>query len=95
MEIVSLKDIIPADHILRKIENTVDFNRIYNFVEDLYCLDNGRTNIDPVVFFKMTIIQHLYVLPSLRRIAEEVKLNMAYRWLLSYTLNEQTPHFLL
>ncbi len=93
MEIVSLEDIIPADNLLRKIENAVDFSKIYNFVENLYCLDNGRPSVDPVVLFKMVIIQHLYGLPSLRRTAEEVKLNIAYRWFLGYTLNEPTPHF--
>ena len=62
-------------------------------VELLYCEDNGRPNIDPVVLFKMVLIQHLYGLPSLRRTAEEVSLNVAYRWFLGYTLQEETPHF--
>ena len=38
-------------------------------------------------------VQHLYGLPSLRRTAEEVSLNVAYRWFLGYTLQEETPHF--
>ena len=46
-----------------------------------------------VVLFKMVLIQHLYGLPSLRRTAEEVNLNVAYRWFLGYTLQEETPHF--
>ena len=62
-------------------------------VEPLYCEDNGRPSIDPVVLFKMVLIQHLYGLPSLRRTAEEVSLNVAYRWFLGYTLQEETPHF--
>ena len=41
----------------------------------------------------MVLIQHLYGLPSLRRTAEEVGLNIAYRWFLGYTLQEETPHF--
>ena len=62
-------------------------------VEPLYCEDNGRPSIDPVVLFKMVLIQHLYGLPSLRRTAEEVRLNVAYRSFLGYTLQEETPHF--
>lgn len=46
---------------------------IYEMVEPLYCEDNGRPSIDPVVLFKMVLIQHLYGLPSLRRTAEEVR----------------------
>ncbi len=62
-------------------------------VEPLYSEDNGRPSVDPVVLFKMVLIQHLYGLPSLRRTAEEVGLNVAYRWFLGYTLQEETPHF--
>lgn len=62
-------------------------------VEPLYCADNGRPSVDPVVLFKMVLIQHLYGLTSLRRTAEEVSLNVAYRWFLGYRLQEETPHF--
>ena len=62
-------------------------------VEPLYCEDNGCPSIDPVVLFKMVLIQHLYSLPSLRRTADEVSANICYRWFLGYTLQEETPHF--
>ena len=78
---------------LRKIDAAVDFTRLYEMVEPLYCEDNGRPSIDPVVLFKMVLIQHLYGLPSQRRTAEEVSLNVAYRWFLGYTLQDETPHF--
>ena len=71
----------------------MDFNRLYEMVEPLYCEDNGRPSIDPVVLFKMVLIQHLYGLPSLRRTAEEVSGSIYYRWFLGYTLQEETPHF--
>lgn len=67
MEFFSIEEFVPADHLLRKIDRAVDFSRIYDIVEDLYCADNGRPSIDPVVIFKMVLIQHLYGLPSLRR----------------------------
>ena len=41
----------------------------------------------------MVLIQNLYGLPSIRRTADEVSMNMAYRWFLGYGLNETTPHF--
>ena len=63
------------------------------FVGDLYCKDNGRPSIDPVVLFKIVLIQHIYGIRSLRRTLEEVGMNMAYRWFISYPLNEQVPHF--
>lgn len=93
MEMVWLEDLVPKDHLLRKIDAAVDFDKLYEMVEGLYSEDNGRPSIDPVVLVKMVLIQHLYGLPSLRRTASEVEVNMAYRWFLGYGLQEETPHF--
>lgn len=93
MEFFCIEEFVPKDHLLRKIENSVEFNKIYEIVEDLYCENNGRPSTDPVVLFKMVLIQHIYGIPSLRKTAEEVKMNVAYRWFLGYMMNEQTPHF--
>ena len=92
-EIVDTESLVPEGHLLRKIDAAVDFNKIYDMVEELYCPDNGRPSVDPVVLFKMVLIQHLYGLSSLRRTAEEVSFNIAYRWFLGYRLQEDTPHF--
>ena len=93
IEIVGIDSLVPQDHLLRKIDRAVDFNRLYEMVEPLYCEDNGRPSIDPVVLFKMVLIQHLYGLPSLRRTAEEIRGSIYYRWFLGYSLQEETPHF--
>ena len=93
MAMVWLEDLVPKDHLLRKIDAAVDFDKLYEMVEDLYSEDNGRPSIDPVVLVKMVLIQHLYGLPSLRRTASEVEVNMAYRWFLGYGLQDETPHF--
>lgn len=93
VEIINTEAYVPQGHLLRKIDAAVDFTHLYNFVEGLYSKDVGRPSIDPVVLFKMVLIQHIYGLPSLRRTAEEVSMNIAYRWFLGYTLNESTPHF--
>ena len=93
IEMISIEDLVPKEHLLRQINSAVDFSKIQEFVEELYCDDNGRPSIDPVVLFKMVLIQHLYGLPSLRRTAEETSLNVAYRWFLGYSLTDTTPHF--
>ena len=92
-EIVDTESLVPAEHLLRKIDAAINWNKLYDMVEPLYCEDNGRPSIDPVVLFKMVLIQHLYGLPSLRRTAEEVRANIYYRWFLGYRLQEETPHF--
>ncbi len=52
LELSSAEEFVPQDHLLRKIDAAVDFKHIYDFAEDLYCKDNGRPRIDPVVFSK-------------------------------------------
>ena len=48
VQIVSLDQLVPEDHILRKIDRSVDFSFIYDLVEDKYSSDNGRPSIDIV-----------------------------------------------
>ena len=47
-------DCVPQEHLLRKIDAAMDFNKIYDFAEKLYCADNGRRSISeygvPLVF---------------------------------------------
>ena len=93
IEFVNTEGMVPQEHLLRKIDSAVDFCHIYDFVEDLYCKDNGRPSVDPIVLFKIVLIQHLYGIPSLRRTMQEIDMNIAYRWFLGYTLNERLPHF--
>ena len=93
LEMVDTESLVPQNHLLRKIDAAVNWERLYEMVEPLYSEDNGRPSVDPVVLVKIVLIQHLYGLPSLRRTAEEVYLNTAYRWFLGYTLQEETPHF--
>ena len=60
IEFFSIDNFVPQEHLLRKIDSAVDFTHIYDIVSDLYCSNNGRPSIDPVVLFKMVIIQYLW-----------------------------------
>ena len=84
---------MPKEHLLRKIDTAIDFSPIYSMVEKLYSEENGRPSINLVVLVKMTLIHHLYGLPSPRRTASAVSVNVAYRCFLVYGLHEETPHF--
>ena len=84
LEFVSLESMVPQDHLLRKIDAAIDFKKIYEFVEDLYCEDNGRPSVDPVVLFKIVLIQHIYGIPmrytqyrGLAQVTNWVKLKFA------------------
>lgn len=56
-EIVDTESLVHTNHLLRKIDAAVDFSKIYDMVEPLYCADNGRPSVDPVVLFKMVLLQ--------------------------------------
>ena len=40
----SLDDLVPQDHLLRQIEEAIDFSFIYDLVADSYSLDMGTVN---------------------------------------------------
>lgn len=92
-EIISLDMAVPKEHLLRKIDSAMDFTHIYDFVSDLYSKDIGRPSVDPVVLFKIVLIQHLFGIDSLRRTIKEIEVNIAYRWFLGFGLLETIPHF--
>lgn len=93
LQLVDLEGMVPQDHLLRKIDRVVDWTHIYDLVEHLYCEDNGRPAVDPVVLVKMVLIQHLYGIKSLRQTVKEIDMNIAYRWFLGFDLNVRVPHF--
>lgn len=92
MSVIILETYIPEDHLLRKVDRTIDFRFIYELVEPLYS-KIGRPSIDPIVLFKLIFINHLYGYNSMRRTIEETKVNLAYRWFIGYGVDDSIPHF--
>ena len=68
-----MDDMIPQDHLLRKIDKAIDWNFIYDLVEDKYCADNGRPSLDPVLLIKIVFIQYLYGIGSMRQTIKEIE----------------------
>ena len=93
IEMLCTDMLLPQEHLLRKIDAAVDFTHIYELVEDLYCEDNGRPSCDPVVLFKLVLIQHLFGIRSLWQIMRDAEVNVAYRWFLGYTMSQSLLHF--
>lgn len=89
IQMVSLEQLVPKDHILRKIDDTIDFSFIYDLVEDKYSSDTGRPSIDPVILIKIPIIQYMFGIKSMRQTIREIEVNVAYRWFLG--LDFSTP----
>lgn len=90
---LTMEDIIPEKSLYRKIDKAIDFTFIYEEVKELYCLDNGRPSIDPVVLFKLVFIQALDGIKSMRKTCEKIEVDGEYRWFLGIPFGEKTPHF--
>lgn len=79
IEMLCVDMLVPKDRLLRKIDAAVNFEHIYELVEELYCEDNGRPSCDPVVLFKLDMIKHLFGIRSLRQTLRDAEVNVAYR----------------
>ena len=77
MVIVDMEELIPKDHLLRRIKEKIDFDFIYEEAKEYYS-PIGRPSIDPVCLMKMLLVGYLYGIRSERRLEEEITLNMAY-----------------
>jgi len=93
MQVIDMESIIPKDHLVRKIDDVIDFEFIREMVKDLYCEDNGRPSIDPVVLIKIVFIQFLFGIRSMRQTIREIEVNVAYRWFLGLGITDPVPHF--
>lgn len=91
-QIVNLSELISEDHFLKKVDRVMDFNFVRELSEEFYCKDNGRPSIDPETYFRIVLLSYLYGISSDRRICEEIRYNVAYRWFCRLSLEDRVPH---
>ena len=75
--ITDVEGIVPKDHLLRKIERVMDYERLYEADAAVLLRRQPGTNL--VVLIKMVLIQHLFGIPSLRQTYQEIQVNVADR----------------
>jgi transposase len=88
--VVSLEDLIPANHFYRHLEAKLDLGFVREWVSNCYA-ERGRPSIDPVVFFKLQLVMFFEGIRSERKLVESASLNLAHRWYLGYALDEDLP----
>jgi transposase len=82
---------IPADHILRRIDGLIDLGELRDALAPHYSR-RGRPSIAPELLVRMALIARLYGITSERRLCEEVRFNLAYRWFCRLPLDAPVPH---
>jgi len=91
MYTLTIEDLVPQSHFLRKVDRLLNFGFIYDEVCDLYS-PRGRPSIDPVILIKTLLVGYLYGIDSERQLEMEIQVNIAYRWFLGLDLDEKIPN---
>jgi len=85
---INLEQRVPKDHLLRKIQEKIDFDFIYAEVKDAYG-DNGNVSIPPPVILKMMLLLVLYNVRSERELMETIPMRLDWLWFLGYDLDSE------
>jgi len=86
----NLDDLVPQDHLLRKIDRFLDLSDLRQHLAPYYS-HTGRPSVDPELMIRMLIIGYCLGIRSERRLCEEVKLNLAYRWFCRLSIEDPVP----
>ena len=87
---VSLEDLVPASNFYRHLEAKLDLSFVRDWTQVLYAV-RGRPSIDPVVFCKLQLVMFFEGIRSERKLIETASLNLAHRWYLGYSRDEELP----
>lgn len=90
IDVVTLEDLVPADHVYRHLERALDLAFVRDLVYAHYA-SGGRPSIDPVVFFKLQLVLFFEGLRSERQLMDVAADRLSIRWYLGYNLNEPLP----
>ena len=91
LHMVTIEDLMPQEHFLRKLEAALDLSFVYEETSPLYSRKYGRPPIYPVVLVKYLLVGFLYGIPSERQIEQRVQTDVALRWYLGLDLFDRVP----
>jgi IS5 family transposase len=84
--------IVPADHVLRKINQVVDLSFVGEVLKDRYNQAIGRPAEDPEFLLRLCLLQYLYG-DSDRQVVENARLNLAYKYFLGLAVDAEVPDY--
>src|SRR6201994_253196 len=86
-----LEDHIPEDHLLRLIDKHISFAFVREKLKASYS-DTGRPSIDPELLLRILLIGYLYGITSERKLVEELRMHLAWRWFTGLGFDQEVPH---
>src|SRR3954471_17826351 len=88
---IDLEEFVAEDHFLLRIDRVLDLSFVRELTAARYADGKGRPSIDPEVFFRMQLLAYFYGIGKDRRLCEEVRYNLAYRWFCRLSLVDDVP----
>src|ERR1700756_315567 len=85
-----LDEMVPADHLVRKVGALLDLSWVYRALAPHYSAI-GRPSIDPVLMIRMLILGYVFAIRSERQLCREVQVNLAYRWFCDLGIEDSLP----
>ncbi len=86
-----LRDLVPDDHILRRVDAILDLSWLHDEVRGCYCQENGRPSIDPESALRLMLAGFFQGIVHDRKLMREAQVNLAIRWFAGYRLDEALP----
>jgi transposase len=86
-----LEDQIPENHLLRLIDKHISFEFVRAQLKDSYS-ETGRPSIDPELLLRILLIGYLYGITSERKLVEELRMHLAWRWFTGLGFDQEIPH---
>ncbi len=87
----TLGELVPDDHVLKRVDNVLDLSWLRREVADCYCADNGRPGIDPEAAVRLMLAGLFQGIVHDRKLMREAQVNLAIRWFAGYRLHEKLP----
>jgi len=85
-----LEERVPSDHVLRRIDGVLDLSWLRTELRPFYS-HTGRPSVCPELMLRMLLIGYCFSIRSERRLCQEVRLNLAYRWFCRLGLEDEVP----
>jgi transposase, IS5 family len=82
--------IVSKDHILRKMQSSIDLSFVNELCRDAYCADNGRPGWSPLLMFKVIFLQFLYDLSDYV-IEDELTDRLSFKMFVGLEVDEAPP----
>jgi transposase len=86
-----LEDQVAETHLLRLIEKHVSFAFVREQLKGSYS-ETARPSIDPELLLRILLIGYLYGISSERKLVEELRMHLAWRWFTGLGFDQEIPH---